>query len=250
MSFKRLRRDISAIMERDPAARSRLEVILCYPGFHALLYHRLGHWAWQNGWLLLGRFICHVGRILTGIEIHPGARVGERVFIDHGMGVVIGETAEVGDGVTLYHGVTLGGTSLDRGVKRHPTLEEGVIVGAGAKVLGPITVGAGARIGANAVVVKEVPPCATIAGVPGKEVGRRRQAPDKQEFVAYGTPGDIPDPVARALDGLLDQVSALNARVAELESQQPGIPGSALDADEDEDRDDADKATRRARRRA
>src|SRR5215471_16543577 len=157
MLLTNLREEIDATLARDPAARSRLEVVLCYPGFHALVWHRLAHWLWQRGWLLAGRFASHIGRVLTGIEIHPGARIGKRVFIDHGMGVVIGETAEVGDDVTLYQGVTLGGTKLTRG-KRHPTLEDGVIIGAGAKVLGGFTVGKGARIGPNSVVRAEVPP--------------------------------------------------------------------------------------------
>ena len=167
--FKHLSEDIDAIMARDPAARSRREVVLCYPGFHALLFHRTAHAAWRRGWLLVGRFISHLGRMFTAIEIHPGARIGRRFFVDHGVGAVIGETAEIGDDVTIYHGVTLGGISLDKG-KRHPTLENDVVVGSGAQVLGPITVGAGARIGANAVVVKDVPPGVTMVGIPAKQV--------------------------------------------------------------------------------
>ena len=159
--FARLKEEIAVVFERDPAARNVWEVITCYPGFHAMLFYRLSHWLWQRSWLVLGRFVSHLGRMLTGIEIHPGARIGRRLFIDHGLGVVIGETAEIGDDVTLYQGVTLGGTSLQRG-KRHPTLADGVIVGAGAKVLGGFTVGAGARIGANAVVLAEVPAGATM----------------------------------------------------------------------------------------
>ena len=219
MIFKRLGADIDTIMERDPASRSRLEVVLCYPGFHAVVFYRVSSFLWRRGLPLLGRFVSHIGRMMSGIEIHPAAKIGERFFVDHGMGVVIGATAEIGDDVTLYQGVTLGGTSLERGVKRHPTLEDGVIVGAGAKVLGPITVGAGARIGSNAVVVSDVPPGATMVGVPGKEISRRRRE-KKQEFLAYGMsdkPGQPPDPVARALNGLLDQVSTLAARVEELE---------------------------------
>src|SRR5438270_1792593 len=173
MLFKNLREQIDATLARDPAARSRLEVVLCYPGFHALLYHHFAHWLWQRGWLLAGRFVSHLGRVLTGIEIHPGARIGKRVFIDHGMGVVIGETAEVGDDVTLYQGVTLGGTSLTRGAKRHPTIGNGVIVSSGAQVLGPSRVGDGARIGAQAVVLSEVQDCATMVGIPARPVGRR-----------------------------------------------------------------------------
>src|SRR6266436_3973018 len=155
MLLKNLREEIDATLARDPAARSRLEVVLCYPGFHALVWHRLAHWLWQRGWLLAGRFASHIGRVLTGIEIHPGARIGRRVFIDHGMGVVIGETAEVGDDVTLYHGVTLGGVKWEK-TKRHPTLGRRVVIGAGAKVLGPILVGDGAKVGSNAVVVRDV----------------------------------------------------------------------------------------------
>lgn len=214
MIFKHFREDIEIVLTRDPAARSRLEVMLCYPGLHALLFHRVAHGAWKRGWHLLGRFLSHIGRLLTGIEIHPGAMIGRRVFIDHGMGVVVGETSEVGDDVTLYQGVTLGGTSLEKG-KRHPTLEQGVIVGAGAKILGPITVGAGARVGSNAVVVKNVPAGATVVGIPAREVGQQRAKPT--EFCAYGSTGDIPDPIARALDGLCADLSTLRQRVLELE---------------------------------
>src|SRR5882762_1027517 len=169
MLFQNLRDEIDATLARDPAARSRLEVVLCYPGFQALLYYRLAHWLWQRRWYLAGRFVSHVGRVMTGIEIHPGARIGRRLFIDHGMGVVIGETAEIGDDCTLYHGVTLGGTSWNKG-KRHPTLGKGVVVGAGAKILGPIIIGDCAKVGSNAVVVKDVPPGATVVGIPGHVV--------------------------------------------------------------------------------
>src|SRR4029078_11034570 len=168
--FRQLREDIASVFERDPAARSKWEVLTCYPGLHAIWIHRLAPWLWTTGLRCLGRFASHLGRFVTGIEIHPGAKIGSCVFIDHGMGVVIGETAEVGDGCTIYQGVTLGGTSLYRGAKRHPTLGEGVVVGAGAKVLGGFTVGDGARIGSNAVVVKEVPPGATVVGIPGRIV--------------------------------------------------------------------------------
>ncbi len=214
MIFKHFREDIEIVLKRDPAARSRLEVMLCYPGLHALLFHRAAHGAWRRGWHVLGRFLSHIGRLLTGVEIHPGASIGRRVFIDHGMGVVVGETSEVGDDVTLYQGVTLGGTSLEKG-KRHPTLEQGVIVGAGAKILGPITVGAGARVGSNAVVVKNVPAGATMVGIPAREVGQPRANP--AEFCAYGSTGDIPDPIARALDGLCADIGVLSKRVRELE---------------------------------
>jgi serine O-acetyltransferase len=216
MIFKHFREDIEVVLTRDPAARSRLEVILCYPGLHALLFHRLAHRAWQGGWRVLGRFLSHLGRLLTGIEIHPGARIGRRVFIDHGMGVVIGETSELGNDVTLYQGVTLGGTSLEKG-KRHPTLEDGVIVGAGAKILGPLTVGAGARVGSNAVVLKPVAAGATVVGIPAREVVQQRAKP--AEFCAYGSSGDLPDPVARALDSVSADMVALRRRVAELEEQ-------------------------------
>jgi serine O-acetyltransferase len=221
MLLKNLREEIDATLARDPAARSRLEVVLCYAGFHALVWHRLAHWLWQRGWLLAGRFVSYLGRMLTGIEIHPGARIGKRVFIDHGMGVVIGETAEVGDDVTLYQGVTLGGTSLTRGAKRHPTIGNGVIVSSGAQVLGPFRVGDGARIGAQAVVLSEVPDGATMVGIPARPVARRSAAPQSEPaFQPYAVCGDIPDPIARALNGLLDEMTSLRARVAELEQER------------------------------
>jgi len=225
MLFKNLRDEVDTVLAHDPAARSRLEVVLCYPGFHALLFYRLAHWLWEQKFLLLGRFVSHLGRMATGIEIHPGARIGRRLFIDHGMGVVIGETAEIGDDVTLYQGVTLGGTSLHH-AKRHPTLEDGVIVGSGAQVLGGFTVGRGARVGANAVVLQEVPPGATVVGIPAKPVGGPKpmeRARPPGEFLPYGTPcDDIPDPVARALAGVSDEVAALRARLRDLEGQLDG----------------------------
>src|SRR5467141_4458434 len=180
--FTRIREDIACVFERDPAARSTWEVITCYPGFHALLIHRLAHWLWRIKMRWFARFVSHVSRFLTGIEIHPGAKIGRRVFIDHGMGVVIGETAELGDDCTLYHGVTLGGTTWNKG-KRHPTLGRGVVIGAGAKLLGPITIGDGARIGSNAVVVKDVPPGATAIGIPARIV--EKKAGDQTGFSAY-----------------------------------------------------------------
>jgi serine O-acetyltransferase len=226
MLFKNLREEIDATLARDPAARSRPEVVLCYPGFHALIWHRLAHWLWQRGWLLAGRFISHLGRVLTGIEIHPGARIGKRVFIDHGMGVVIGETAEVGDDCTLYQGVTLGGTSL-RQEKRHPTLGSGVIVGSHAQILGPFRVGDGARIGAAAVVLTEVPDGATMVGNPARQVARRSLPSEtKPIFQPYAVCGDIPDPIARALNGLLDEVTSLKARVAEIEQERAPDSGA------------------------
>jgi serine O-acetyltransferase len=233
-----IRSEIDSMMARDPAARSRLEVVVCYPGFQALIFHRLSHGLWRRGWRLLGRWVSQIGRLATGIEIHPAAVIGDDLFIDHGMGVVIGETSEIGDGVTLYHGVTLGGVapSIDshnqRNTKRHPTLEDGVIVGSGAQVLGPITVGRDARIGANAVVTKDVPAGTTMVGIPARAVQPRdQQKRDQPRFVAYGTPtGDLPDPVARAIDGLLDEVQTLRARVNSLEQQ--GRTG-ALDVEDD-----------------
>jgi serine O-acetyltransferase len=222
MNFKSLREDIDSMMARDPAARSRLEVVLAYPSFHAVLWHRLAHAAWVRNWRLLGRVLSHVGRFLTGIEIHPGAKIGKRLFIDHGMGVVIGETAVIGDDVTIYHDVTLGGVmpSVDSaaqvGVKRHPTLENGVIVGSGAQILGAITVGEGARVGANAVVTKDVPAGVTVVGNPARIVVPK----DKREFLAYGTPtGELTDPFQRALEELRGHVAGLNDRIAELESR-------------------------------
>lgn len=215
--FGRIAEDIGVIMEKDPAARSRAEVVFCYPGFHAILYHRAAHWLWTHGFRFLARLTSHVGRILTGIEIHPGAVLGRRVFIDHGMGCVIGETAVVGNDVTLYHGVTLGGVSLKR-EKRHPTVGDHVVVGSGAQVLGPITVGEGARIGANAVVIADVPPGVTMVGIPARQVMPRDRSGATQEFVAYGTPPDgLKDPVAKALEGMMGEIQGLRARVVELE---------------------------------
>jgi serine O-acetyltransferase len=235
MLWKNLREEIDATLARDPAARSRLEVVLCYPGFHALIWHRVAHRLWRRGWLLAGRFASHLGRVLTGIEIHPGARIGRRLFIDHGMGVVIGETAEIGDDCTLYQGVTLGGTSLTRGQKRHPTLGNGVIVGSGAQVLGPFRIGDGARIGAAAVVLREVPEGATMVGNPARQVARRSAAAEpRPAFQPYAVCGDIPDPIARALNGLIGEVTSLRAQIVEIEHAQqaasvvePPIPGEA-----------------------
>src|SRR6188474_3316897 len=191
--FMRLKEEIAVVLERDPAARNTWEVVTCYPGFHALLVHRLAHWLWGVRFKWLARLVSHCGRFLTGIEIHPGAQIGRRFFIDHGMGVVIGETAEIGDDCTLYHGVTLGGTSWNKG-KRHPTLRDGVVLGAGAKVLGPITVGTGARVGSNAVVVKDVPPGATAIGIPARIIAQ--QAGDERGFSAYAVGSDMNDPIA------------------------------------------------------
>ena len=216
--------EIETYKARDPALRSRLDVVFSYPGFHALVFHRIANKLWRNRFYFWGRFTSHIGRILTGIEIHPGATVGKGLFIDHGMGVVIGETAEVGDDVTLYQGVTLGGTSLNKG-KRHPTLEDGVIVGSGAKILGPFTVGTDARGAATAVVLKEVPPGVTVVGIPGRIA---KGKPDNdQTFEAYGTAADVKDPVERRMDALLTEVERLAARVESLETDLAEARGEA-----------------------
>ena len=214
--FNKLRADIACIRERDPAARSSWEVLTCYPGLHAIYMHRLAHWFWNNGLRWLGRWTSHIGRWLTGIEIHPGAKIGSCVFIDHGMGVVIGETAEVGDGCTIYQGVTLGGTSLYRGTKRHPTLGPGVVVGAGAKVLGGFTVGAGAKIGSNSVVVKEVPAGVSVVGIPGRIV--EDKTPEAR-FAAYAVGGDVDDPYAKAIRQLVEHSQDLEKAVAALQEK-------------------------------
>ena len=213
----RLQEDIEAARQRDPAARNGLEVLLAYPGIHAIIIHRLAHALAMRGWVTMPRLISHVARLLTGIEIHPRAQIGRRLFIDHGMGIVIGETAIVGDDCHLYQGVTLGGTSTRR-EKRHPTLDRGVIFGSGAQILGPITVGADARVGANAVVTKDVPPGCTAIGIPARLIACKDPEAQKA-FVAYGTPGDIPDPTQRALDGMRAQLNALASRVEELEGE-------------------------------
>ena len=200
------------VFERDPAARNTWEVITCYPGFHALLIHRLAHGLWNAGFKWLARFASHCGRWMTGIEIHPGATIGRRFFIDHGMGVVIGETAEIGDDCTLYHGVTLGGTSWNKG-KRHPTLGNGVVIGAGAKVLGPITIGAHAKIGSNAVVVKDVPPGATAIGIPARVV---ESEVSNGRFAAYAVGRDENDPLARAMSELISHNSDTDQRIDEI----------------------------------
>ena len=231
--FRRLREDIACIRERDPAARSSWEVLTCYPGLHALVIHRWSHAAWRRGWHWLGRFLSHLGRFLTGIEIHPGAVIGRCVFIDHGMGVVIGETAEVGDGCTIYQGVTLGGTSLVKGAKRHPTLGRGVIVGANSQVLGGFTVGDGARIGSGAVVVKPVPPGATAVGNPARvlqaETDAQREAvAARMGFSAYGvTQGD--DPVSQAMKGLIDNAAGHEHQIALLWAAIEKLSASARD---------------------
>lgn len=223
----RLQEDIDTILKKDPAARGRLEVFLCYPGLHALIWHRVAHRSWNAGLTTLARFLSHLGRFFTGIEIHPGATIGRRVFIDHGMGVVIGETAEIHDDVTIYQGVTLGGTSLATG-KRHPTLEKGVVVGAGAQVLGPFVVGEGAKVGSNAVVTKPVPAGATAVGNPARMILKTREgaspevltgaAKTKEEFSAYGVSKNGDDPLIKAMHGLIDQAIAQQQRIEQLEN--------------------------------
>jgi len=232
--FRKLRGDIDCILERDPAARSAWEVLTCYPGLHAIYIHKVARWLWLHRLRWLGRLTSHLGRWLTGIEIHPGAKIGCCVFIDHGMGVVIGETAEVGDGCTIYQGVTLGGTSLYRGEKRHPTLGEGVVVGAGAKVLGGFTVGAGARIGSNAVVVKEVPAGATVVGIPGRIV-EERSTEKAARFAAYAVVQEQDDPYAKAIQSLVAHseeleraLAALNEKLSRLERESQRDPLRAV----------------------
>ena len=226
--FRRLREDIACVFERDPAARSTIEVLTAYPGLHALVLHRVSHRLWGAGWHWLARFISHIARWLTGIEIHPGARIGRRFFIDHGMGVVIGETAVIGDDCTLYHGVTLGGTTWKK-VKRHPTLGNNVVVGAGAKVLGPIEVGDYARIGSNAVVVKDVPDHATVVGVPGRVLQQKSEVEKHEEFDAYGQPLESKDkdPVAITMDEILRHLKELDARYREVSERLARIDADA-----------------------
>ncbi len=209
--FKRLREDIASIFDRDPAARSILEVLLCYPGLHAVWLHRIANWFWKRRLFFLGRFVSHAGRFFTGIEIHPGATIGRRFFIDHGMGVVIGETAEIGDNVTLYHGVTLGGVSLEK-TKRHPTIGDNAVIGSGAKVLGPFTVGKNSKIGSNSVVVKEVPANATVVGVPGRVAMASGKPAEKTDLEH----GKLPDPEAKAIACLFDQIRDLEQKYRHL----------------------------------
>ena len=234
--WSRIKEDVQCVFARDPAARNTFEVITTYPGVWAVFTHRVAHALWLAGFKWLARLLSNVARWFTGIEIHPGARIGRRFFIDHGMGVVIGETAEVGDDCTLYHGVTLGGTSWEKG-KRHPTLRNNVVVGAGAKILGPIEVGEGARIGSNAVVLKPVPPGATVVGIPGHVVVKRKPpVSDKQKefaeklgFDAYGTRRDMPDPVAQAFHSLLEHIRFMDERLEKLSAavHEMGGPVSA-----------------------
>lgn len=245
LMFERIKSDVQCILERDPAARSTWEVLTCYPGLHAVLMHRLAHGCWRAGLKWLARFISHLGRFFTGIEIHPGALIGERVFFDHAMGVVIGETAQIGDDCTIYQGVTLGGTSLYKGTKRHPTLGRGVVVGAGAQVLGGFEVGDGAKIGSNAVVTKPVPAGATAVGNPARIIqidseARREAAASRMGFSAYGvTQSD--DPLSQAMRGLIDnaaghehQIAMLWQAIEMLQSGKPGVDCVPQDAARDE----------------
>ncbi|HVN64099.1 MAG TPA: serine O-acetyltransferase EpsC [Candidatus Binataceae bacterium] len=213
--FDRLREDIQAVFDRDPAARTTLEVVLAYPGLHAIWFHRAAHWMWERDLKLGGRLVSEISRFLTGIEIHPGATVGRRLFIDHGMGVVIGETAEIGDDVLIYQGVTLGGTSLKK-EKRHPTIENHVMISAGASVIGPVRIGEGSRIGAGAVVVSSAPPYSTIVGIPGKIIEGDAARHEVMELEH----GKLPDPVARALTALTDKLNQLGVRMTEVEERQ------------------------------
>ena len=230
--FSRIREDIQCVFERDPAARSVWEVITCYPGFHALQMHRFSHALWRMGLRWLARFSSHIARFLTGVEIHPGAAIGRRVFIDHGMGVVVGETAEIGDGCTLYHGVTLGGVSWNKG-KRHPTLGRNVVVGAGAKILGPFIVGEGAKIGSNSVVVKAVPAGATVVGIPGRivEAGPGHADAGRMAFDAYAVSADIDDPLNKVLLALGTRTEDFDGRLAEILARLEGLESSSNAAD-------------------
>lgn len=251
--FRRLREDLASVRERDPAARSTLEVLTCYPGVHALFLHRFAHGAWKRGFYWVGRFVSHLSRFLTGIEIHPGATIGRRVFIDHGMGVVIGETAEIGDDCTIYQGVTLGGTSLYRGTKRHPTLGKGVVIGAGAKVLGGFTVGDGARVGSNAVVVKPVPAGATAVGNPARVIEperdsardrAREQKAEQMGFSAYGVTKQMDDPLSKALHGLLDHAVETDRRIQMLVERLEKAGFSLDEAIEKSDEFDAERLSK------
>jgi serine O-acetyltransferase len=226
--FKTIVNDIDSVLARDPAARSRLEVILCYPGVHALIFHRLSNWLWRSRWKLPARMVSYISRFITGIEIHPGATIGNRFFIDHGMGVVIGETSRIGDDVTIYHDVTLGGTSLNKGL-RHPQIGNNVIIGAGAQLLGPIVVGENARVGSNAVVTKDVASDTTVVGIPARPVAAKvPKDPEDQAFKAYGTPqDDEADPLAVMLHKLRNDMANLQMRVSELEQENSELIQSA-----------------------
>jgi len=217
-----LKEDIQVVFDRDPAARNIWEILFTYPGFHALFFYRVAHLLWIKGLKGLGRFVSHVGRFLTGIEIHPGAKIGRRFFIDHGMGVVIGETSEIADDVTIYQGVTLGGTSTQR-IKRHPTIEDSVTIFSGAAVLGPVTVGRHSRVGAGSVLVTSVPPHSTVVGIPGKVVKAETKHTPAGKAIIDLNSADLPDPVQRALTSALEQVERLEKRVSELSARQGGL---------------------------
>ena len=220
--WQTLKEDIQAVFDRDPAARSTWEVAIAYPGFHAILIHRLAHWLWQRRLTTVARFVSHVGRFLTGIEIHPGAKIGRRCFIDHGMGVVIGETSEIGNDVTIYQGVTLGGTSTEP-IKRHPTIEDSVTIFSGAAVLGPVTVGRHSRVGAGSVLVTSVPPHSTVVGVPGRVVKiEARHTPTGKAIIDLNS-ADLPDVIANAVNSLADYVEKLQKKVDELSARQGGL---------------------------
>lgn len=260
--FSHIKEDIRCVFDRDPAARNSFEVLTTYPGLHALLFHRLAHGLWNIGLRWLARVVSSISRWLTGIEIHPGAKIGRRFFIDHGMGVVIGETAEIGDDCTLYHGVTLGGTSWEKG-KRHPTLKNNVVVGAGAKVLGPIVLEEGVRIGSNAVVVKGVPENSTVVGVPGRIVSPSRSEDDKRRhatakkmgFDAYGATSDAPDPIANAINSILDHVHKMDNRMEAMcqsikrldaeynDIQLPDLEDCEIDGGEPQSQESSDPGT-------
>jgi serine O-acetyltransferase len=216
--FQKIKSDLAVVFDRDPAARSYLEILTTYPGVHAILFHRLAHLLWKIKLYWVARVVSHLSRLLTGIEIHPGAIIGRRFFLDHGMGVVIGETAIIGDDCTIYHGVTLGGTSWKQG-KRHPTLENKVVIGAGAKVLGPITIGAGAKIGSNAVVVKDIPKNATAVGIPARIVDENAQK--TASFSAYAVGKDADDPIVKSVQELIEKINAQEKKIAELEKLLP-----------------------------
>lgn len=217
--LKDLREDINSVFERDPAARNVMEIIFCYPGLHALWIYRIAHWFWVKQFFFLGRFISHLGRFLTGVEIHPGAKIGRKFFIDHGMGVVIGETAEIGNNVTIYHGVTLGGVTWNK-VKRHPTLADNVVIGSGSKILGPFTVGKGAKIGSNSVVVKEVPENATVVGIPGRVVMSPEKLAESRPDLEHGK---LPDPEAKAISCLFDQIRELEKKYSVLAEEHDAL---------------------------
>jgi len=230
--WQTIKEDFQVVSQRDPALRSVWEIVLAYPGFHAIVMHRLAHWLWQRKLTTLARFISHVGRFLTGIEIHPGAKIGRRFFIDHGMGVVIGETSEIGDDVTIYQGVTLGGTSTAR-IKRHPTIEDSVTIFSGAAVLGPVTVGRHSRVGAGSVLVTSVPEHSTVVGIPGKVVKVEARHTEAGKAIIDLNSADLPDPIAKAFSGLADYVEKLEKRLDELSERQGGLEEKTAEESEE-----------------